>query len=262
MKRLASLQRPDGWLTLVGLFWLEPGDNRVGSDSGASVRLPAGKAPPRLGAITLGASTIRFQAAPDVAVACDGKPAAACDLKSDEESEPTLLEHGSLSFYVIKRGERFAVRVKDSDAPARSRFHGLENFPISERFRFVARFEKYDPPKRISVPNILGKETSETSPGALVFTHEGRTYRLDPVLETGTADLFVIFGDATNGHETYGGGRFLYASPPVDGRTVLDFNKAYNPPCVFSPYATCPLPPAQNLLPIRIEAGEKTYKHP
>ena len=194
-------------------------------------------------------------------MACDGKPAAACDLKSDEESEPTLLQHGSLSFYVIKRGERFAVRVKDSDAPARSRFHGLENFPIAERFRFVAHFEKYDPPKRISVPNILGKETSETSPGALVFTHEGRTYRLDPVLETGTSELFVIFGDATNGHETYGGGRFLYASPPVDGRTVLDFNKAYNPPCVFSPYATCPLPPAQNRLPISIEAGEKTYEH-
>ncbi|HEY6929328.1 MAG TPA: DUF1684 domain-containing protein [Thermoanaerobaculia bacterium] len=260
-QRLAGLKRPDGWLTLVGLSWLEPGENRVGSDPASAVPLPSGQAPARLGVIERGNSGNRFRAEPGVRVTCDGKPATACDLKSDAEDEPTLVQYGSLVFYVIQRGDRLGVRVKDSDAPALRHFRGLDYFPITESLRFVARFEPYDPPRSISVPTILGNSSSESTPGALLFDYEGRTYRLEPVLERGTTDLFVVFGDATNGHETYGGGRFLYAAPPVDGKTVLDFNKAYNPPCVFSPYATCPLPPPQNRLPIRIEAGEKDYEH-
>ena len=259
--RLAGLRRPNGWLTLVGLSWLESGENLVGSDPASAVLLPAGQAPARLGVIERGEAGNRFRAEPGVRVTCDGKPATTCDLKSDAEDEPTLVQHGSLVFYLIRRGDRFGVRVKDSDAPALRHFRGLDYFPITESFRFVARFERYDPPRSISVPTILGSASSESTPGALLFDYEGKTYRLEPVLERGTTDLFVIFGDATNGRDTYGGGRFLYAAPPVDGRTVLDFNKAYNPPCVFSPYATCPLPPSQNRLPIRIEAGEKNYEH-
>jgi hypothetical protein len=260
--RLASLRRSEGWLTLIGLFWLEPGENRIGSDPASRAVLPAGRAPARLGTIELTGSRLSFRAEPGVDVTVGGKPVTTIDLEFDASAqEPTVVRHGSLSFYVIKRGDRFGLRVKDSEARALREFRGLENFPFDESLRFVARFEPYEPAKRISVPNILGRQDSEESPGAVAFERNGKTYRLDAVREEGTEDLFIIFGDATNGHETYGGGRFLYAAPPKDGHTVLDFNKAYNPPCVFTPYATCPLPPAQNRLTIRIEAGEKSYEH-
>ncbi len=183
-------------------------------------------------------------------------------LASDADEDTTMLRRGSLLFYLIRRGDRLGVRVKDSQSEARRNFRGLDYFPIDPGWRIEARFEPYDPPKSISVPNVLGQDNAEKSPGAVVFEHGGKTYRLDPVLERGETDYFVIFGDRTNGNETYGAGRFLYVKPPVDGRTVIDFNKAYNPPCVFTEYATCPLPPPQNKLPIRIEAGEKEYGHP
>ena len=153
------------------------------------------------------------------------------------------------------------MRVKDKESPTLRAFHGIENFPADPKWRVEARFEPYDPPRPVRVPNILGTVDTESCPGALVFEIDGKSYRLDPVVERGETDLFVIFGDRTNGHGTYGAGRFLYAAAPVGGRTVLDFNKAYNPPCVFTPYATCPLPPAENKLPIPIEAGEKAYGH-
>jgi len=258
-ERLARLRRPDGWLSLVGLYWLEQGENRVGSDSSSVVRLPSG--PQRLGILTLSGSTVCFRAEPNAQVTSASRPIQQIDLQTDQSGEPTILQHGSLSFYVIQRGERLGVRVKDADAEALKRFHGLESFPFSESWRVAARFEPSSPPRHISVPNVLGNVTSEESPGALAFEYGGKTYRLDAVREAGTEDYFIIFGDATNGHETYGAGRFLYASPPKDGQTVLDFNKAYNPPCVFTPYATCPLPPPQNRLSIRIEAGEKNYGH-
>jgi len=260
-ERLARLRRPDGWLTLVGLYWLEQGENRVGSDASSVVRLPAAAAPARLGTIVLSGSSIRFRAEPGALVTSGDRPIQETDLQADQSGEPTILRHGSLSFYVIQRDERLGVRVKDANAEALKRFRGLESFPFSETWRVAARFEPSSPPRHISVPNVLGNITSEESPGALAFEYGGKTYRLDAVLEAGTNDFFIIFGDSTNGHETYGAGRFLYASPPKDGRTVLDFNKAYNPPCVFTPYATCPLPPPQNRLPIRIEAGEKNYEH-
>ena len=151
---------------------------------------------------------------------------------------------------LIRRGDKIGVRVKDSQSQARRSFHGLDYFPIDPSWRIEARFEPYDPPRSISVPNVLGQDNAEKSPGALVFEHGGKTYRLDPVLERGETDYFVIFGDRTNGTDTYGAGRFLYVHPPVDGKTIIDFNKAYNPPCVFTEYATCPLPPPQNKLPV------------
>ena len=182
-------------------------------------------------------------------------------LASDAGEAATRLRTGSVLFYVIERAGKLAVRVKDSQSEARREFHGLEYFPIDPSWRIEARFEPYDPPRPISVPNVLGHQDTEKSPGALVFERAGQTYRLDPVLERGETDYFVIFGDATNGKETYGAGRFLYVKPPVDGKTIIDFNKAYNPPCVFTDYATCPLPPAQNRMKVRVEAGEKEYGH-
>jgi uncharacterized protein len=260
-RRLARLTADDGWLTVVGLSWLEEGENAVGSAPGNRVALPPGKASERLGTILLSGRSLSFRALPGASVTADGKPVEIATLTSDVGGSPTILGTGSVRFYVIERDGRFAVRVKDSTSEARRSFHGLAYFPIDPSWRIEARFEPYDPPRKITVPNVLGHDTAEASPGALIFTRGGKTYRLDPVLEQGETDYFVIFGDRTNGTDTYGAGRFLYVSPPIDGKTVIDFNKAYNPPCVFTDYATCPLPPPQNKLPIRVEAGEKEYAH-
>jgi hypothetical protein len=259
---LDRLRSPGGWLTLVGLFWLDTGKNAVGSDPGNRVVLPSGKAPAFVGSIDRSADAVTFHASPGAGVSVDGQPVTTQALRSDADREPTLLTLGSLSFYVIRRGDRVGVRVKDSQSEARKDFHGIESFPIDPKWRVEARLEPDVPPRSIPVPNVLGSVEPGECPGALVFQIDGKTYRLDPVLEKGERDLFVIFADRTNQTQTYGAGRFLYASPPIDGRTTLDFNKAYNPPCAFTPYATCPLPPPQNRLPIRVEAGEKAYgKH-
>jgi uncharacterized protein (DUF1684 family) len=259
LARLERLSRPDGWLTLAGLFWLEEGPNPFGSDPANRVVLPAGM-PPCMGELVLEGGTVRARLEPGVELTARGKPAAAIALRSDADGEPTVLEYEPISFYVIKRRDRFAVRVKNSANPALLTFTGIDSFPIEPAWRFEARFEPYDPPKEVLVPNVIGGADREKCPGAIVFELGGQIYRLEPVRETGTEDLFVIFGDRTNGSETYGGGRFLYARPPdQDGRVILDFNKAYNPPCVFTPYATCPLPPPGNRLPLRVEAGERAY---
>ena len=261
-RRLASLKREDGWLTLVGLSWLEQGENAVGSDPKSRVALPAGKAPARLGTITLAGKEAAFSAAPGETVEVAGRMVSSTPLKTDVSGEPTVLRRGALHFYLIDRAGKIGVRVKDSESAALKAFHGIDSFPIDPRWRVEARVERHDPEKEIPVPNVLGAIYPEKSPATLVFDVGGRTYRLDAVDEEGTTDWFVIFGDQTNGRETYGGGRFLYVTPPAAGTpAVIDFNKAYNPPCVFSPYATCPLPPPQNKIAVRIEAGEKSFEH-
>jgi hypothetical protein len=258
--RVHRLTADDGWLTVIALSWLEEGDNRVGSDSSNRIVLPPGKAPTLLGTIHLSRGNARLTVAPGVSVAHDGKPIASLDLVSDEKGEPTVVRYGTLSFHLIKRGDRLGVRVKDSASPSRRRFHGIESFPVAAAWRLPARLVPYQPKKSIPIPNVLGNVTREPSPGAVVFTVGGKEYRLDAVDEPGTDDLFLIFADRTNGTQTYGAGRFLYAPRPgPDGRTVVDFNKAYNPPCAFTAFATCPLPPPQNRLPIPVEAGEKRY---
>lgn len=260
-KRIASLKREDGWLTLVGLFWLQEGENRLGSDPASNrIVFPKDTTPKTMGSLDLSGGVVTLRAAPDSGLTSDGHPVTTMTLRSDAEGSPTVVKHGRISFFLIQRGERLGVRVKDSANPTLLSFHGLDNYPIDRRWRFDARFDAYAPSKTIAVPNILGNVDQEKSPGAAVFEVAGRSYRLDAVRESGSEELFLIFGDQTNGVETYGGGRFLYAAPPdKDGRVVLDFNNAYNPPCVFTPYATCPLPPAQNRLALRVEAGEKKY---
>jgi hypothetical protein len=256
--RVRRLTADDGWLTVIALSWLEEGDNRVGSAESNRIVLPPGNAPTDLGTIRLSRGAAQLTVAPGVTVTHDGKPVSTVVLASDATGEPTIVRHGTLSFYLIKRGDRLGVRVKDSANAARRRFHGIETFPVREAWRLPARFDRYQPKKSIPIPNVLGGVTQEPSPGAIVFTVGGKEYRLDAVDEEGEEDLFLIFADQTNGKETYGAGRFLYAPRPgADGKTVVDFNKAYNPPCAFTPFATCPLPPPQNRLPIAIEAGEK-----
>ena len=260
-RRVARLTAPDGWLSVVGLFWLDEGDNSVGSAAGSRVALPA-HAPARVGVVRLEGGRAAFRASPGARAEVDGKPATgATPLRSDADGGPTAVSAGGVSFYPISRQGRLAIRVKDPESEARRAFRGLTYFPIDPSWRIEARVEPGDGPRPIAVPNVLGAETSEPSPGTLVFERGGETYRLTPVLEEGETDWFVIFADATNGRDTYGAGRFLYVAPAKDGRTVIDFNKAYNPPCVFTDYATCPLPPPQNRLPIRVEAGEKEYSH-
>ena len=198
---------------------------------------------------------------PAVEITAAGVPVTSLDLKDDTEDRgPTILKFGTLLLNVIKRGDRVGVRVKDSDSRTRREFKGLEYYPIDPKWRIEARFEPYQPPKIIPITNVLSMTDDETSPGALVFEVGGTTYRVDPILEKGETDLFVIIADGTTGKETYGAGRYLYVSPPdKSGKVVIDFNKAYSPPCAFTNYATCPLPPPQNRLPFRIEAGEKKY---
>jgi|OpeIllAssembly_1097287.scaffolds.fasta_scaffold66891_3 hypothetical protein len=262
-QRDASLRKEDGWLTLVGLSWLEEGDNAVGSAKGSRVLLPRGKAPEKLGVIRLEKGAATFTTAPGATVTEGGKPVTTAVLKPDSSGAPTLLSHGTLAFHLIGRGAKVGVRVKDREAETLKRFKGVESFPLDPSFRFVAKFEPSSPAKKIEVPNVLGTPEMQDSPGAVVFTRDGRTYRLDALVGGPKGELFLVFGDQTNAKETYGGGRFLHTPPPAaDGTVVVDFNRAINPPCVFTPYATCPLPPKENRLALRVTAGEKIYgKH-
>lgn len=248
--RRARLTAEDGWLSVVGLSWLKPGANRIGSDTSSDVVLP--KAPKYYGTINVASTGLTFIDASGRSVALQSD--------ADGAADPTTLSTGTLRMFVIKRGDRYGLRVKDSQSDARIHFHGLQYFPIDPKYRVVAKFEPYSPPKKIRIINVLGMQSDETSPGVLSFTLDGRTFRIDPVLETGEKDLFIILKDGTSGKETYGAARYMYATPPgPDGKVVLDFNKLYNPPCAFTAYATCPLPPPQNRLPVRIAAGEKRY---
>jgi uncharacterized protein (DUF1684 family) len=260
-ERDQRLRRPDGWLTLVGLWWLADGDNAVGSAADATVRLPAGKAPERVGTIRVRDGAAAFLRAPGVEVTLDGAAPAAVQPLADDaaESGPTVLRHGSLSFYLIERGGALAVRVKDGESEALRSFRGLEYFPYAAAWRLEGRFEAAPEGSALEVPNSVGRTEKIRQPGWVIFEAEGATHRLIALDDTGDGRLFLVFGDRTNGRETYGGGRFLYTDPPVDGKIVVDFNRAYSPPCVFTPYATCPLPPPENKLRFRIEAGEKNY---
>ncbi|MGH9457456.1 MAG: DUF1684 domain-containing protein [Thermoanaerobaculia bacterium] len=261
--RAKGLTRETGWLTLTGLFWLEEGENSVGSAPDADVRLPEDKALPSVGRLVLREGEVTLVSAPDSGVVVDGQPVTSVAMQPDVSGEPTIAEVGPVQFYVIHRGDRIGVRVRDREHPARTTFAGLDYFPIDPEWRVTARLEPYDPPKQIPIQNIVGIVEPLPSPGALVFEVDGKEYRLDPILEEGSDELFVIFADQTSGKETYPAGRYMYAAVPgPDGTTVLDFNKAYNPPCAFTEFATCPLPPRQNRLDVRIDAGEKVYHAP
>jgi uncharacterized protein (DUF1684 family) len=251
-RRIANLMRDYGWLTLVALDWLEEGTNSI----------------PNVGTLTLKDNTITFKAVPGEVVPgaspiLSGKPFTGGALRSDaEEGGPDMVMIGSRAFTVIKRGGRYAVRMWDKDSPRRKDFKGIERYPVSLKWKIEARWEPYDPPKHITVATVIpGYDAEYPVPGVATFSIDGKEYRLEPVLEEPGGDYFFIIGDKTNGKETYGGGRYLYSTPAKDGRVIIDFNKAYNPPCVFTEYATCPLPPPGNRLAIPVTAGEKNYEH-
>jgi uncharacterized protein (DUF1684 family) len=260
-EREARLSADGGWLSVAGLFWLKDGENPFGCDPSLGVVLPPGSAPARAGVFALDRGKVTVTLAPGVVGRIGGEvPRGPVPMRPDTSGSPDVLRIGALSLHVIERGDRFGIRLKDENNPARKSFTGLHWYPVQERYRIEARWVPYDPPRTVNVANVLGQVVPMVSPGAAEFTLEGRTIRLDAVLEEeGAKELFFIFRDLTSGKQTYGAGRFLYADLPRNGRVVLDFNKAYNPPCAFTPYATCPLPPRQNRMPVRVEAGELAY---
>lgn len=259
--RLEALQSESGWLSLVGLYWLHEGENRFGADDKNDLSLPAGSAPAWAGSLFLERGKVRLVARPGAGVTLAGVAIAErADLASDDRPAPDELRVGDLRLTVIRRGDRIGVRAKSPKSPARQGFHGLTYFPANERYRVTARLVRSDPPRTLRVATIIGTVEPMASPGTLHFTLDGRPLELVPVVEgDDPSTLFIIFRDATAGHETYGAGRFLYSRLAADGTAVVDFNQAFNPPCAFTPYATCPLPPHENILPLRIEAGEKRY---
>jgi uncharacterized protein (DUF1684 family) len=256
----ADLKKEDGWLTVAGLFWLKDGVNTVGAGSQFDVRLSDNFTQGKLGEIEFKNGVATLKVADGVEAKCDGKPVSTMDLVSDEKGKPTEIRVGSQMFYLIRREDRFGIRLKDNQSKARVEFKGQNWFPVNESYRVPARLEALPEPKELMVPNVLGGHFKMESPGLLRFALQGKEYSLQPVLQD-DGSLFIIFRDASNSGETYSAGRFLNADKPVDGKTTLDFNKAENPPCAFTPFATCPLPPEGNDLAVAIKAGEKRYDH-
>ena len=265
-QRVAKLKSDDGWLTITGLFWLEPGKNRLGSAADNTVDLPAHSAPAHAGVLELSNNQVTLIAAPGAAMTVAGKPVSQQALRSDVPGPADVVNLGDLRFFVIERDGRLAVRLRDLRSPRRDKFNGIETFPVRPEFRINAQFVPHPPGSQTGIPitNVLGKVSEMKSPGKLVFTLGGETLSLDAVQESPTdTRLFILFRDSTAGKETYGAGRFLYSDGlPKDGHVIVDFNKAYNPPCALTPFATCPLPPPQNRLRVRIEAGEKNVPDP
>lgn len=237
--RVAELKAEDGWLSLAGLFWLREGSNPFGSDASNEIALPDG--PPHAGSFEFHNGKVSLA----------GKPI------HPDGAEPAA-QVGRVKLYVIKRGDKVGVRVRDPQSEARRNFHAIDSFPIREEYRITAQW--IAEPRDLPILNVLGQTEPQPSPGYAIFRIHGQELHLRPYIEVpGDKQLFYVFRDQTAGKETYGAGRFFYSDFPHDGKVVLDFNKAYNPPCAFTPYATCPLPPAENRLAVSIEAGEKKY---
>ena len=255
----AELLADDGWLTVAGLFWIKDGVSTVGAGKDVyDVQLTDNFTGGKFGEIVFSAGKATLNVVPGIIATSDGKTISTVDLGSDDNNaKPNKITVGSQTFYLIKRQDRFGIRLKDTKNPPRVNFKGLKWFPIDPKLKVTAELEPYPEPKDVNVPNILGGTFPYKSPGILKFKLGGKEYRLLPVIEDD--HLFIIFRDLTSKTTTYGAGRFLYADAVKDGKVVLDFNKAENPPCAFTAFATCPLPPQQNRLDVEIKAGEKRY---
>ncbi|HLP14942.1 MAG TPA: DUF1684 domain-containing protein [Bacteroidota bacterium] len=244
-KRINNLKREHGWLSLVALQWMKEGKNHIDS----------------LGEATLQRGRVRIDIDPRVAATLNGVRFTSGMVKTDQDTAGAdTVVNGSRAFTVIKRGDQFAMRVWDANAAQRTQLVDIERYPVSQRWKVDARWEHYQVPKKVQIETAIpGMVDTGMVTGVAIFTLDDKEYRLEPIIEDGVSDYFFIIGDATNGRETYGGGRYLYSAPPKNGKIVLDFNKLTNPPCVFTDFATCPRPFPGNRLAVRIEAGEKKY---
>ena len=258
-KRIERLKADDGWLNLVGRTWLKPGENKFGSAKDNEVVIESNKVPDYMGVFIFQDSTVTMKVNDGVEVLFDGKPVKEMIMIGDDKEEMTVFQNGPIKWNLIVRNELYGIRFRDLESEFVKSFSGIERFPVNEDWKITADFEAYDPPKKIEVPNVLGQVDEELSPGAVVFTKDNQTYRIETI-DAGDR-LWLIFADGTSGEETYGGGRFLYTDSKADstGKVIVDFNKAYNPPCVLTKFATCPLPPKENYIKLRITAGEKMY---
>lgn len=258
--RAANLTAPDGWLSLIGLEWLKEGANRVGSAADNDIVLHAG--PAHLGTVTQAADgSLSITVAHGSGATIDGKHVASAPLIDDMHAtgKPTTVAFGSASFFIIERDGKKALRVKDENASTRTGFLGLDYFPIDASWRVEATWVPFDPPHELEIGSVLGTVNKEKVPGKAVFARDGHTFELYPIQEDADS-LFFVFADRTSGKETYGAARFITTGLPKDGKVVVDFNQAYNPPCAFTPYATCPLAPPENRLDLRVTAGELKYR--
>lgn len=266
--RVQRLTAPDGWLGLIGLEWLKEGDTRVGSAADNDIVLKAG--PAHLGTVKLAKDgSLHIVLAANSMATIDGKHVTGAALIDDVhvtgDASPTLVSFGAANFYVIDRDGRKGLRVKDSDAATRKGFLGIDYFPVDPSWHIVATWVPFDPPHKLEIGSVIGTIDKVDVPGKAVFERDGHTYELLPYQEEPGGELFFVIADRTSGKETYGAARFLYAALPEhglnrDGKVILDFNEAYNPPCAFTSFATCPLAPPENRLDLRITAGEKKYR--
>ena len=256
--RVESLKKEDGWLNLAGLYWLKPGSNSFGDAPDNQIVFPKGKSAAHLGRLILENGEVWVETRPGEEIWQGEQPVEKLKIFSAGDHEPLLLRHRSLRWYVIKRGEKYGIRLRDLEHPALTSFKGIDAYPIDAKWKVEAKLETFPDERKIPITDVLGQTSMQVSPGTLVFTLKGKEHRLDAV-ESGD-ELFILFADKTNHKHTYQSGRFLYAKKPdAGGKTTLDFNKAYNPPCAFTEFATCPLPPPQNTLSIAVSAGEKRY---
>ncbi|MFQ6070206.1 MAG: DUF1684 domain-containing protein [Candidatus Aminicenantales bacterium] len=258
-ERERQMRSPTSWLTIAGLFWLDEGKNAFGSDPSNKIRLPSYSSPASAGWFILKKGKVKVVAEKGVELKLKGKKIKKSALKGDDQGEPDVVELGRLKMWVIKRGERYAIRLRDPEALGLKNYTGLDFFPPSEKFRIEAEFVPYPEGKKLRIKTIINTENEMASPGYVKFSLDGKEYHLDVFGNPSNKRLFIIFKDGTNGKETYEPGRFLRAKIMDNGKVDLNFNRAYNPPCAYTPYATCPLAPLQNWLKVRIEAGEKKY---
>lgn len=256
-RREEKLTSPTGYLALVGLSWIGRGAHSVGSAPDSDVLLPAGRAPAQLGTLHVGEGTLRFSAAEGEQVFVDDEPFTELELRSDQHDDGrTTLRTGEVEFWVIERGPRLGVRVRDPQSPTRRDYPGTERFPVDPAWRVQARFVPWVAPRLVSIPNVSGVSSDELLAGELQFELDGATHSLIPLPEP-DGSWWLIFADATTGDATYRGGRFLVTEVAADDGTVwVDFNRAYNPPCAYSVFTTCPLPPEGNRLGVPVTAGE------
>jgi uncharacterized protein (DUF1684 family) len=255
--RNLRLSAEKGWLSIINKVWFGEGAHRIGSADGAEIAVPADKAPPHLATITREGDVVTLVAAPGVVLQARGEPTTSLVLRSDASPTPDIVTFGKLSFELLRRGDDFALRVRDIESPLRVAFGGVDAYAVDPSWRVVARLRRYEKEREVVLEDGDGRPQSYLAPGVAEFERHGEIHRLEPVYESDKKRLFLLFSDETNRDQTYGAGRFLYASLAVDDRIVLDFNKSFNPPCAFTPYAVCPLPAPENRLRVRVEAGEK-----
>ncbi len=260
-ERLTKLKKPDGWLTLIGLHFLKEGPNTVGSAKDNDVVIASG--PARVGTVTVASDgKVTIDVARNADIKIDGEVKRTAELKWSEPRTPTLVTAGTVTLFAVERGGKKALRVKDSASKRRTEFLGLDYFPIDPKWRIEAKWEAFEKSRIMPISLMTGQTKPEPIPGKATFVRDGKTYELLPIDEGRDVPLFFVISDMTSGKETYGGCRFIYVPWPKEGadKIVLDFNLAENPPCAFTPFSTCPLPPKENRLPFAVNAGEKNYR--